>query len=149
MLTRNIAYLTTIHGIKKLSMLAEALEIPLSTLQQLTSGEDPKYSTLKTIAEYFGRTPTELMECDLGEHDGARPYVHHIRPFDDIPEPEPEPKFRSLPADARAAVISTYAGIVAGEIRLQVAPEAIERQALALEKLAETLVNGFSDLVGS
>ncbi|CDL80098.1 hypothetical protein XCR1_1360006 [Xenorhabdus cabanillasii JM26] len=133
-----------IHEIKSVAKLAESLGMNQSTLHRTLSGEvkDPKYSTLKQLADYFGRTPTELMECDLSEYDGDRPY---IRSFDDIPES----KFQSLPEDVRTAVINAYKEIVAREARFLIVPEAVERQALALEKLAETLVNGFSDLVES
>ncbi|PHM39292.1 transcriptional regulator [Xenorhabdus mauleonii] len=149
MLIRNIAYLMAIHGLKSATKLAEILDIPQSTLHRLTSGEveDPKYFTLKTIGDYFGRTPAELMECDLSEIDGDRPYIHTT---DDAPES----KFQALPEDVRQAAIEAYKEIVIREARI---PEIkygelekyAEIQTARLENLAENLVNGFSKLIES
>ncbi len=67
-----------IHGIKSVKELAKRLEINQPTLHRTLSGEvkDPSYSMLKNIAEYFGRTATDLMELDLADLDGGNPYIH-------------------------------------------------------------------------
>ncbi|OTA14622.1 transcriptional regulator [Xenorhabdus vietnamensis] len=143
MLIRNIFYLMSIHGIKSVAKLAERLEINQPTLHRTLSGEikDPKYSTLKTIAEFFGRTPGELMDCDLSVIDGDSP---HIYPIDG-----PEPKYQNFPPEIKTAVINVYKEIVTREAKLFPDPTMISHQTTRLENLAETLVSGFSKLIES
>jgi DNA-binding Xre family transcriptional regulator len=148
MLIRNISYLATIHGIKSITKLAEILDIPQSNLQRITAGEnnDPKYSTLKTIAEYFGCTPGELMECDLmecdlRELDGDSPLIHPI-------DSAPESKYQNFPPEVQTAVIEVYREIITREIRL-VGSERAEDQTARFSSLAESLVKGFSKLIES
>ncbi|MBD2803473.1 helix-turn-helix domain-containing protein [Xenorhabdus szentirmaii] len=129
---------------KSVAKLAKCVGIQQSTLHRITSGEtkDPTYSTLKTIADYFGRTPTELMECDLGEIDGAYPRIH-------ITDVTPKSKFKALPSEIKTAVIDAYKEIVMREVKAFHDPSGISHQTARLENLAESLVNGFSKLIES
>ncbi|MBC8950230.1 helix-turn-helix transcriptional regulator [Xenorhabdus sp. TS4] len=139
MLIRNVSYLMTIHGIKNVTQLASRLEMHQSTLHRLLTGEvkDPSYSMLKTIANFFGRTATEIMECDLSENDGANPYIHPI---------DSEPKYQNFPSGIQVAIRDAYKEIVIREAK-PIDSERMEAQTARLENLAENLVKGFSKLI--
>ncbi|WP_053014359.1 MULTISPECIES: helix-turn-helix domain-containing protein [Xenorhabdus] len=144
MLTRNISYLMTSHEIPSVKELAKRLEINQPTLHRTLSGEvkDPSYSMLKNIAEYFGRTATDLMECDLSEIDGGSPYIHTI-------DGAPEPKFKTFPPVLKNIIVDTYKEIVIREARLSHESKGTSYQTARLENLAENLVKGFSKLIES
>ncbi|PHM33306.1 S24 family peptidase [Xenorhabdus innexi] len=67
MLISNIRYLMYRHDISSFTELAKRLKMPQSTMHRISVGEikDPKYSTLKQIADYFGVSAIDLIECDL------------------------------------------------------------------------------------
>ncbi|PHM33305.1 helix-turn-helix domain-containing protein [Xenorhabdus innexi] len=144
LLPKNISYLMAIHEIKSVTRLAECVGMQQATLHRTLTGEvkDPKYSTLKTIGDYFGRTPAELMECDLAEYDGGRPYIHPICNTE-------ESKFQALPPEAQTAVIEAYKEIVIKEAKPFPDPSGVSHQTARLENLAESLVKGFSKLIDS
>ncbi|WP_230585855.1 XRE family transcriptional regulator [Xenorhabdus bovienii] len=66
-LNRNIKYLMQKHDINNVTELAKRVRMRQSTLHRVFTGEvkDPKYTTLKQIADYFGVSAIELIECDL------------------------------------------------------------------------------------
>ncbi|WP_179038254.1 S24 family peptidase [Limnobaculum xujianqingii] len=70
-LSQNIKYLMVKARINSITELARRLQINQPTLHRLVSGEvkDPKYATLKQIAEYFQVSPIDLAEKKLHELD--------------------------------------------------------------------------------
>lgn len=66
-LNKNIKYLMRENGINSVTELSKRVKMQQSTLQRMLTGEvkDPKYTTLKHIAEYFKVSPIDLIECDL------------------------------------------------------------------------------------
>ncbi|MEQ1975027.1 S24 family peptidase [Xenorhabdus sp. SGI240] len=66
-LIKNIKYLMYKHNISGMTELSNRLKVPQSTLHRIYAGEvkDPKYTTLKRLADFFGISPIELFECDL------------------------------------------------------------------------------------
>ncbi|CDG20666.1 Predicted phage repressor [Xenorhabdus poinarii G6] len=66
-LTKNIRYLMDTHGIASVTELSKRLKMHQPTLHRMLTGEvkDPKYATLKTIADFFRVSPIDLVECDL------------------------------------------------------------------------------------
>ncbi|MCC8364938.1 LexA family transcriptional regulator [Xenorhabdus sp. PB61.4] len=67
MLIKNIKYLMYKHGIGSFTELAKRLKMPQSTMHRISVGEikDPKYLMLKQIADFFGVSTIDLIECDL------------------------------------------------------------------------------------
>ncbi|MDC9589696.1 S24 family peptidase [Xenorhabdus sp. XENO-10] len=90
-LTKNIRYLMEVHGISSVTELSKRIKMHQPTLHRMLTGEvkDPKYTTLKNIAEFFKISPIDLIECDLQitqpkttvDIDGE-PYTVH---FKDVP----------------------------------------------------------------
>ena len=66
---KNMAYLMEREGITSVTELARRIKMQQSTLQRMLSGEvkDPKYMTIKQIADFFRVSPIDLNECDLQE----------------------------------------------------------------------------------
>ncbi|MBI6549920.1 LexA family transcriptional regulator [Xenorhabdus sp. VLS] len=66
-LTKNIRYLMEIHEISSVTELSKRIKMHQPTLHRMLTGEvkDPKYTTLKNIAEFFKISPIDLIECDL------------------------------------------------------------------------------------
>ncbi|PHM39291.1 phage repressor protein [Xenorhabdus mauleonii] len=66
-LNRNIKYLMLKHGINSVTELSKRVKMQQSTLHRMVTGEvkDPKYTVLKNIADFFGISPIDLIECDL------------------------------------------------------------------------------------
>ncbi|MDE9443435.1 helix-turn-helix domain-containing protein [Xenorhabdus bovienii] len=66
-LVKNIKYLMYKHNIGSVTELSKRLKIPQSTLHRISVGDfkDPKYSTLRQLADFFGISPIDLIECDL------------------------------------------------------------------------------------
>ena len=64
---KNIKYLMEKAGISSVTELSRKVKMQQSTLQRMLAGEikDPKYITLKHIAEFFKISPVDLVECDL------------------------------------------------------------------------------------
>ncbi|QBY43733.1 S24 family peptidase [Arsenophonus nasoniae] len=69
-LKKNIKYLMQNTGISSVTELSKRVKMQQSTLQRMLVGEvkDPKYVTLKQIAEFFKISPVDLIECDLQEN---------------------------------------------------------------------------------
>ncbi|WP_268802001.1 S24 family peptidase [Xenorhabdus griffiniae] len=67
MLIKNIRYLMYTHGISSFTELSKRLKMPQSTMHRISVGEikDPKYLMLKQIADFFGVSTIDLIECDL------------------------------------------------------------------------------------
>lgn len=67
---KNIKYLMDKEGITSVTDLSRKVKMQQSTLQRMLAGEvkDPKYTTLKHIAEFFKVSPVDLVECDLQEN---------------------------------------------------------------------------------
>lgn len=63
----NIKYLMEKEGIGSVTELSKKVNLQQSTLHRLLTGEvkDPKYTTLKHLADYFQVSPTDLIEQDL------------------------------------------------------------------------------------
>lgn len=90
-LNRNIKHLMQKHDISNITELSKRVKMRQSTLHRVFTGEvkDPKYTTLKQLADYFGISAIELIECDLQqtqpttviEVDGE--YYPHT--FSDVP----------------------------------------------------------------
>jgi Predicted transcriptional regulator len=68
-LQKNIKYLMESAGITSVTELSKKVKMQQSTLHRMLTGEvkDPKYITLKHIAEFFKVSPIDLVECDLQE----------------------------------------------------------------------------------
>lgn len=66
-LNRNIKYLMLKHGINSVTELSKRVKMQQSTLHRMITGEvkDPKYTVLKNVADFFGISPIDLIECDL------------------------------------------------------------------------------------
>lgn len=66
-LTMNINYLMGIHSIANVTELSKILDIPQPTMYRLLTGEvkDPKYITLKRIADHFTISVPDLVDNDL------------------------------------------------------------------------------------
>ncbi|CDL80096.1 S24 family peptidase [Xenorhabdus cabanillasii] len=66
-MARNIKYLMQTHGISSVKDLAKRLKMNQPTLHRTLAGEvsDPKYATLKQLADFFGVSVIDLVECDL------------------------------------------------------------------------------------
>ncbi|WP_347252926.1 helix-turn-helix transcriptional regulator [Leminorella grimontii] len=66
---KNMKYLMQKEGISSVTELSRRIKMQQSTLQRMLSGEvkDPKYMTLKQIANFFRVSPIDLAECDLQE----------------------------------------------------------------------------------
>ena len=64
---KNMKYLMEKEGITSVTELARRMKMQQSTLQRMLSGEvkDPKYLTIKQIADFFRVSPIDLNECDL------------------------------------------------------------------------------------
>lgn len=64
---KNIKYLMDKEGITSVTELSRKVKMQQSTLQRMLTGEvkDPKYITLKQLAEFFKVSPVDLIECDL------------------------------------------------------------------------------------
>lgn len=64
---KNMQYLMDREGITSVTELARRMKMQQSTLQRMLSGEikDPKYMTIKQIADFFRVSPIDLNECDL------------------------------------------------------------------------------------
>lgn len=63
----NIKHLMEKEGIGSVTELAKKVRLQQSTLHRLLTGEvkDPKYTTLKALANYFQVSPMDLIEHDL------------------------------------------------------------------------------------
>ncbi|OTA14621.1 phage repressor protein [Xenorhabdus vietnamensis] len=70
-LVKNIRYLMYKHNISSVTELSKRLKIPQSTLQRISVGDnkDPKYATMRQLADFFGVSPIDLVECDLQHHE--------------------------------------------------------------------------------
>ncbi|OKP02589.1 S24 family peptidase [Xenorhabdus eapokensis] len=66
-LNKNIKYLMLKHDIGSVTELSKRVKMQQSTLHRMITGEvrDPKYTVLKNIADFFGVSPIDLIECDL------------------------------------------------------------------------------------
>ncbi|MDC9623610.1 S24 family peptidase [Xenorhabdus sp. XENO-7] len=66
-LAKNIRYLMERHGIPSVKDLAKRIKMNQPTLHRTLTGEvnDPKYTTLKHLADFFGVSVIDLIECDL------------------------------------------------------------------------------------
>ncbi|MFU9135761.1 S24 family peptidase [Erwinia tasmaniensis] len=66
-LNRNIKHLMDESGIISVTELSKRVNLQQSTLHRLLTGEvkDPKYTTLKYLADYFQVSPVDLIERDL------------------------------------------------------------------------------------
>ncbi|MDE9456094.1 helix-turn-helix domain-containing protein, partial [Xenorhabdus bovienii] len=69
-LTTNVQHLIKKYSIGSLTAVSEHLGMSQSTFHRLVSGEmpDPKYSTVKTLAEFFNVSVTDLMEDNIQEN---------------------------------------------------------------------------------
>lgn len=67
---KNIKFLMDKEGIVSVTELSRKLKMQQSTLQRMLTGEvkDPKYITLKQIADFFRVSPIDLVECDLQQN---------------------------------------------------------------------------------
>ncbi|CCW29238.1 hypothetical protein XNC3_1220008 [Xenorhabdus nematophila F1] len=145
-LTKNIYHLIKKYRIGSVTQLSAHLKMNQPTLHIMLTGEveDPKYSNLKARAEFFNVSVTDLMECDLQastvDADDFTPIRHTDEVF--------KVKFVDFPPELKAAVITAYKEIVIREAQL-VEAMSKEYQIASLEKLAESLVKGFSKLVKS
>ena len=81
-LSQNIKYLMDKAKISSITELARRLQLNQPTLHRLVSGEvkDPKYATLKQIADYFHVSPIDLAERSLQEMEkedatGIKTYI--------------------------------------------------------------------------
>lgn len=63
----NIKHLMEREGIGSVTELSKKVRLQQSTLHRLLTGEvkDPKYTTLKSLADYFHVSPIDLIERDL------------------------------------------------------------------------------------
>lgn len=66
---KNMTYLMEREGISSVTELARRVAMQQSTLQRVLSGEvkEPKYLTIKRLADYFHVSPVDLNECDMRE----------------------------------------------------------------------------------
>ncbi|ADZ41837.1 TPA: helix-turn-helix transcriptional regulator [Yersinia enterocolitica] len=87
----NIKYLMHKNGISSVTELSQKIKMQQSTMHRLLTGEvnDPKYGTLKQIADYFRVSVIDLTECNLMDGTaktvidvGGDPHEMHFR---DIP----------------------------------------------------------------
>ncbi len=64
---RNIKYLMDKDGIGSVTELSKKVKLQQSTLHRLLTGEvkDPRYTTLKFLADYFNVSATDLIESNL------------------------------------------------------------------------------------
>ncbi|CDH31450.1 helix-turn-helix domain-containing protein [Xenorhabdus bovienii] len=145
-LTTNVRHLMKKYGIYSVTQLATHLKINQPTLHRMLTGEveDPKYSTVKTIAEFFNVSVTDLMEGDLQasvDADDSTPIMHN----DEVSKV----KFLEFPSELKSSVINAYKEIVIREAQLFPDTSGTAHQTARLENLAESLVKGFSKLIGS
>lgn len=63
----NITHLMQKHNVATVADLAKLIKVPQPTFHRLMSGEnqDPKYTLLKRVADYFKITVSDLVEKDL------------------------------------------------------------------------------------
>ncbi|WFQ80489.1 S24 family peptidase [Xenorhabdus sp. SF857] len=91
MLTNNIRFLMDIHGITTVKDLAKRIKMHQPTLHRTLTGEvkEPKYSTLKQLADFFGVSPIDLVECDLTSSESTAIVEtegdHHSHTFTNVP----------------------------------------------------------------
>ncbi|MDE9536154.1 helix-turn-helix domain-containing protein [Xenorhabdus bovienii] len=146
-LTTNVRHLMQKYGIYSATQLATHLKIDQHILHRMILGEveDPKYSTVKTIAEFFNVSVTGLMEGDLQastvDADDSTPIRHN----DEVSNM----RFLDFPSELKSSVINAYKEIVIREARLFPDTSGTAHQTARLENLAESLVKGFSKLIGS
>ncbi|MDE9553270.1 helix-turn-helix domain-containing protein [Xenorhabdus bovienii] len=146
-LTSNVRHLMGKYGINNVSGLSERLEMSQSTFHRLVVGEmpDPKYSTVKIIADFFNVSVTDLMEGDLQastvDADDSTPIRHN--------DEGSNMRFLDFPSELKSSVINAYKEIVIREARLFPDSSGPAHQTARLENLAESLVKGFSKLIGS
>lgn len=67
LLGKNVEWLMRQHGIKRFTHLAKLTGVPQPTIHRFMSGlhGEPRSSTLKPIADYFGITLAQLLDTDL------------------------------------------------------------------------------------
>lgn len=67
LLGKNVEWLMRKHGIKRFTHLAKLTGVPQPTIHRFMSGlhGEPRSSTLKPIADYFGITLAQLLDTDL------------------------------------------------------------------------------------
>lgn len=67
LLGKNVEWLMRKHGIKRFTHLAKLTGVPQPTIHRFMSGlhGEPRTSTLKPIADYFGITLAQLLDTDL------------------------------------------------------------------------------------
>ncbi|MDE9474021.1 helix-turn-helix domain-containing protein [Xenorhabdus bovienii] len=146
-LTTNVRHLMKKYGIYSVTQLATHLKINQPTLHRMLTGEveDPKYSTVKTIAEFFNVSVTDLMEGDLQASTIDADDSTLIRHNDEVSNM----RFLDFPSELKTAVINAYKEIVIREAQLFPDSSGTAHQTARLENLAESLVKGFSKLIGS
>lgn len=69
LLAKNITWLMDKHRVESPSALSRATSVPQPTIHRMLSGEakQPRHSTLKQIADYFGVDPSYMMDKDLAQ----------------------------------------------------------------------------------
>ncbi|MGJ0578040.1 helix-turn-helix domain-containing protein [Xenorhabdus bovienii] len=145
-LTKNVHHLIKKYGIGSVTQLSARLKMNQPTLHRMLTGEveDPKYSTVKTLAEFFNVSVTDLMEGDLSVIDGDSSFTD-IDSTTDSDTPQAENKKPTTTLGIANTVMQAIEPAVIEVVKHKIMSGASREDAIsAAEITAEAITKGMT-----